>query len=471
MLSKSAFFLFLAIACLVSPVATEHSGAAFAQDQPGTDTGDNDRGANDDDDSRGEDWWASFDRPRRGGTQPTGPVPGFGFEPIQTPPPVVTAPRPPAPTPPPQIVLETEADGEILVANLSPADLAALQLRGFAVISALDIPVFNIVLTRLTAPGDVTLEEALALVQDLPSGALSDFNHYYRTVQAEAAVCEGEQCAERQLVGWPVLPSREVACGRGVEIGMIDSGINEDHVTFAGALLELHRMEQDEGLASGGKVHGTSVAALLVGDPASRSPGLIPGANLVAVDAFHRVGGDIRTDVVSLIQGLALLAERQVKIINLSLAGPDNALLANVVGQLTMDLDVVVVAAVGNDGPDAGPAYPAAYGPVLAVTGVDRQGGIYEQAVQGDHVDLSAPGVEVWTAASVKGARWKTGTSFAAPFVSAAAAILRQSQPDMSMDEVVAVLVGQAKDLGDPGQDPVFGAGLLNFGALCDGQI
>jgi subtilisin family serine protease len=91
--------------------------------------------------------------------------------------------------------------------------------------------------------------------------------------------------------------------------------------------------------------------------------------------------------------------------------------------------------------------------------------------VQGAHVDLAAPGVEVWTAASVSGARWKTGTSFAVPFVSAAAALLRAERPDLGAPQVAEELLLRALDLGDPGRDDVFGAGLVGLDALCGGPL
>jgi subtilisin family serine protease len=193
----------------------------------------------------------------------------------------------------------------------------------------------------------------------------------------------------------------------------------------------------------------------------------VPASRLVALDAFHRTGGDERADAFTLVEALGALAAEGVGVINLSLAGPSNAVLEEVIDRLVFESDIVVVAAVGNDGPSADPAYPAAYDPVLAVTAVDRDGQVYRRAVRGTHVDLAAPGVDVWTAASISGARFKTGTSFAVPFVSAAATILREARPDLTAPEVGEELRRLATDLGDPGPDPVYGAGLLNIDALC----
>ena len=103
----------------------------------------------------------------------------------------------------------------------------------------------------------------------------------------------------------------------------------------------------------------------------------------------------------------------------------------------------------------------AAYDPVLAVTAVDRRGQVYRRANRGDHIDLAAPGVNVWTAASISGARPKTGTSYAAPFVTAAAALIWQRDPSLSAADLGDMLRDAARDLGPKGRDAIFGDGLI----------
>ena len=175
--------------------------------------------------------------------------------------------------------------------------------------------------------------------------------------------------------------------------------------------------------------------------------------------------GDVATSL-DLVRAIDILATRNVGVINMSLSGPDNVLLRRMIADAAKR-DIVLVAAAGNDGPRAKPAFPAAYPDVIAVTAVDRNKRVYRHAAQGNHLDIAAPGVQVWTAASVSGQRPRNGTSFASPFVAAAAALIKSDNPGFSSEEVRIVLENEADDLGEPGRDNVFGWGLVDIRSLC----
>ncbi|MEM8703960.1 MAG: S8 family serine peptidase, partial [Pseudomonadota bacterium] len=161
------------------------------------------------------------------------------------------------------------------------------------------------------------------------------------------------------------------------------------------------------------------------------------------------------------------LSAEDVTVINLSLAGPRNSVVEAAIKDLSDGQGIAFAAAAGNGGAAADPVYPAAYGDVLAVTAVDRNKRVYRRANRGDYIDLAAPGVNIWTAASIKGAKWRTGTSFAVPFVSAAAAIARAKHPEKTPEEIYDLLRNAATDLGAAGRDPVYGHGLLQMDGLC----
>ncbi|PCK05859.1 MAG: hypothetical protein COA42_17795, partial [Alteromonadaceae bacterium] len=111
----------------------------------------------------------------------------------------------------------------------------------------------------------------------------------------------------------------------------------------------------------------------------------------------------------------------------------------------------------GNSGPDAPPVYPAAQQGVTAVTAVDAALRLYDQANHGDYIEFAAPGVDVWAADAQEAGQYHTGTSFAAPFVAAALALVGRDK-----------LIQSAIDLGATGKDSEFGYGLVALPQVCD---
>jgi subtilisin family serine protease len=234
---------------------------------------------------------------------------------------------------------------------------------------------------------------------------------------------------------------------------MIDTGITLAHPALAGARIQAEAL-RGLGRAPSAGTHGTAVAALLVGAPDGPLPGLLPGAELFAVDAFHRgQGGDV-ADAFDLAGALDQLVARRVAVINLSFAGPDNAVL-EAATRAAAARGVVLTAAAGNGGPQAARAFPAAYGWVIAVTAVDRGAQPYVRAVQGAHLDFAAPGVGLLAPG---GGRGLSGTSFAVPFVTAAYALALPREPAAA---ATRRLTRGAQDLGTPEPDAVFGHGLI----------
>lgn len=472
-----------AFALLASPHADHAAGSwswaagspAWADDdaEGGGDDEDDDAGGGDDADGGGGAGSGDADRggdgasaEGRGGTEPDDPDPAQGSPEPQAP----RGPQAPAPE-----ALQRQLPDEIVVLGLGPADLSALLAEGYAIIAQESLPVLSRDLTRLRAPAGVTLEAARDRVRALPTGEDADLNHLYRTEQAaepearEEPTCEHVNCRGWEMIAWPLLPADARGCPVDVTIGMIDTGINAAHDLVAGADLEVLTLA-DGDLRPSSAIHGTAVASLLIGRPDGPVPGLVPEARLIAVDAFRRDGGDERADLVTILRGLDLLAGRGARIINLSLAGPDNRVLESSIEQLTQGERVLIVAAAGNGGPRGEVAYPAGYEETIAVTAVDASARAYRLAQRGAHVDIAAPGVEVLAATSISGARFQTGTSFATPVVTAAAALVLSRTPGLAPAEVAGILKDSARDLGAPGADEIFGHGLLQAGSFCESQ-
>ncbi|HEV7306682.1 S8 family serine peptidase [Ensifer sp.] len=362
----------------------------------------------------------------------------------------------------------THAADEIVALGLDEPALQRLETRGFTTRSRAPLGLLPTEIVKLGVPRGMTLDDARREIADAAPDAIADFNHYFEPNEnaASSTPCADGGCAlVRSAIGWPS-PDGTAACTAAGPIGLIDTAINPAHPALKGVKLEIVRLTDEEAPASG-KQHGTAVAALIAGRQDSRAPGLLSNAELIAVDAFRRTRGETDlAETYDLVRAIDLLASRKVAVINMSLAGPHNLLLEKTVA-LVAERNIPQVAAAGNDGPRAKPVYPAAYPAMIAVTAVDRNFKPYRRAGRGDHIDVAALGASVWTAASIEGAAPRTGTSFAAPFVTAAVAILRASNPEMTAEEIARLVTASTEDLGAPGKDPVFGWGVLDASRLC----
>lgn len=347
---------------------------------------------------------------------------------------------------------------EILVATTRPADLDKLPALGFVVRDLQHSALLGVTTARLSLPSRTAFDDAIRQLQAGLPGATITENTFY--VSSELPCADGS-CSAFDMIGW----QPRGVCAAAPLIGMIDTGVNPDHEALASQKLQVLSIDKAE-RDPAGRVHGTAVATLLIGDSQSRTPGLVPNARLIAAEAFFTDAVGEAADSFSLIRALDALTAEGVSVINMSFAGPDNPLLARALGAVAAR-GIGLVAAAGNGGPAAAPVHPAAHPDVIAVTAIGRSLTAYRQAASGDHISLAAPGVQVWTAASVSGGRFRSGTSFAAPFVTAAMAVAALDAPDASPHELMAQLASSAQDLGAPGRDSTFGWGLIQTASLC----
>ena len=226
---------------------------------------------------------------------------------------------------------------------------------------------------------------------------------------------------------------------------MIDTAIMA-HPALAGS----HIVAWADGDHKGGPVaHGTAIASIIAatGDP------VIYAANIFRGSAARPYTS---ADVVA--QALEWLVAQHVPVINMSLAGPRNALLDRLIG-VAVAHGHMIVAAAGNGGPTAPPAYPAAVPGVIAVTAVDSDLRIYRFANRGTYVAFAASGVDVVAANAPAGMARFTGTSFATAHVAAILARCRADghAPALCVDR----LIKRARDLGPPGRDDIYGYGFV----------
>jgi len=151
--------------------------------------------------------------------------------------------------------------------------------------------------------------------------------------------------------------------------------------------------------------------------------------------------------------------------VNISLAGPKNPTLQKAINRAS-DKGLIIVAAVGNDGENAAPRYPAAFENVIATTAVNKDGKIYKHAVRGEHVDFAAPGVQIYIP-NVGNGQFVSGTSIATPFVTAMIASHSHNTENLKVQDITKYLSKSTIDLGENGKDPIYGLGLIKAKTNC----
>jgi subtilisin family serine protease len=334
--------------------------------------------------------------------------------------------------------------GEVLAFSPSDAALDKARAAGFSVVRERVLDGLDARVVVLKAPDRTATRRALRQLQGLDPGGAYDFNHLY-TDSGDEGIPTGSETA----------PDAGDANSSNLttKIGLVDGGVDTTHDVFRDIVIHQHGCAD----TPVPEAHGTAVASLMIGRSA-RFHGAAPGSELYAADVYCGLATGGAVDAVA--DALAWLVRERVPVINVSLVGPPNVMLENVV-RLVIARGHVIVAAVGNDGPAAPPLYPASYPDVVGVTAVDARQRALIEACRGKQVKFSAPGADMSAANPSQTYALVRGTSFAAPIV---AGLLAEALHEPNKDaaaRAVADLATHAIDLGAPGPDPVYGFGLV----------
>jgi subtilisin family serine protease len=250
-----------------------------------------------------------------------------------------------------------------------------------------------------------------------------------------------------------------LARGTGIAIAIIDSEIDGTHPEIRGAVGDRYDATGAEGDPH---PHGTGIAGAIVAR--GRLMGVAPGAHILGARAFWGHAGASETTTHNIIKALDWAVRNNVRIINMSFAGPRDPALEHAL-KAADNRGVVLVAAVGNAGPNAPPLFPAAHPHVIAVTATDAQNRLFADANHGRHVALAAPGVDIVAPAPAGAYQEVTGTSIAAAHVSGVVALMLERNPALSPAAVRKILTASATPLGPADQ---YGAGLIDPMAALD---
>lgn len=310
-------------------------------------------------------------------------------------------------------------------------------------------PVLCATVARVVGPAGVSPRD---LVPRLPDSALVVANDLYASAVEEpdpdrpADLRPGRRgdpygSLQYGLEASGVRRARRLGDGSGVRVALLDSAPDSSHRDLGRVEMHGPPGSAPAPAAAGDAapiepgLHGTLMAGVIAAreDNGFGIAGLAPGARLLSVpvcapsgapsaERGPAAGAGGRCLLYDLLRGLDLAWEAEAQILNLSLTGPANPLLARGVARLE-ELGLVVVAAAGNEELDE-PRYPAAYPSVIGVGAHDREGAPFARGNRGPWVELAAPGVEVISTVPGDAFAFGDGTSLAAAHVTGMLAVL-----------------------------------------------
>ncbi len=271
--------------------------------------------------------------------------------------------------------------------------------------------------------------------------------------------------------------------GQGVTVAVIDTGVDGTVPELRGAVVggtDFSGQGSPDGetpVGSGeGGDHGTMVASLLAGRGTGSGSGVLgvaPQASLLAISIGFGDAAPDSDDQIA--KAVTWAVDHGAKVINMSLTR--NTLTWppswDTAFQYAMDHDVVIVAAAGNRGSGTDEVgAPATMPGVLTVAGVDQSGTASQDASsQGVTIGVSAPSVDLVGVVPGGGYVLWDGTSGAAPIVAGVVALVRAAHPELDADNVIQRIVATARDRGAPGDDPIYGYGLLDAHAAVTADV
>lgn len=251
--------------------------------------------------------------------------------------------------------------------------------------------------------------------------------------------------------------------GQGVKVAVLDTGVDTNHPDLKANLdlAEAWNFIDGNNNVTDTDGHGTMTTGIIaaIANNSLGIAGVAPNVTILPLKILSSQGGSF----INVDQAILYAVQHGARVISMSFGGQPGRLgiATETAIQSAYSSGVVLVAAAGNSN-SSQPFYPAAYSQVIAVSAVSLLNQKSGYSNFGSYIELAAPGDSIWS--TYLGGRYAygSGTSFAAPFVTAVVALMLSRNSSMTPTDVRSTLNQEAIDLGPPGYDQYYGYGLVN---------
>ncbi|MGD6858027.1 S8 family peptidase [Bacillus infantis] len=246
-------------------------------------------------------------------------------------------------------------------------------------------------------------------------------------------------------------------------IAVVDTGVDMDHPDLRKRLMKGYNVMQNSSDFDDDNGHGTHVAGIIASETNNGEgiAGITWNNRIMPVKAMGSKGYGYTFDIA---KGIIWAADHGADVINLSLGNYQPSAFLEEAIRYAYDKGAVLISAAGNDNSEQ-PSFPAAFPEVLSVSAVSYTGEKAEFSNYGYYIDVTAPGVYIPSTYFKNQYAALSGTSMASPHVAGLAGLILSVNPDLSNREVMNIIKGTARDIGEEGRDAYFGNGLIDINA------
>lgn len=246
-----------------------------------------------------------------------------------------------------------------------------------------------------------------------------------------------------------------------VKIAVLDTGVNVNHPDLINKLAPGWNVVDNNNDVTDLNGHGTLMMGIAGGQTNNNigiaGLGIEPKIMMVRI-SNNAYGWAYSSDMA---EAIIYAADNGAKVISISFGGTSASTTVRNAVNYAVSKGVFITAAAGNSG-SSQVNYPAAYDNVVAVGATDSNDQKASWSNFGPWVDVTSPGVSIYSTNENGGYSYSSGTSPATPFVAGLAALMLSKNPNLTPLQVENYIESFSDDLGSNGRDDIFGYGRIN---------
>lgn len=306
----------------------------------------------------------------------------------------------------------------------------------------------------------------VAVVNSLKKHRYLKFVELDYILHANAISNDPYAASEWHLSKMQVNSAWDISLGNGIIVAVLDTGVDATHPDLANQLVTGWNMFDNNVDTTDVYGHGTEVAGV-IGAASNNSVGVSSFAWQAKIMPVRISGLDGTASISTIANGLVWAADHGARVANISYAVSGYATVQNSAQYMKNKGGVTVVSAGNSGALDSS----AASDTMISVAATDSNDARASWSTYGPFVDVSAPGVGIWTTTRGGGYSAVSGTSFSSPATAGTVTLMMAANPKLSPVDLTNLLKSTSVDLGTAGWDQYYGYGRVNTFAAVQAAV